>query len=325
MKVGVTGANGFVGGHLIQKLDAAGHAVTALVRNKDTIQNSSARSVVKIPSLNGRVRAKDLVTELAGLDVLIHLAGHVHKMNAEDDDAVFHDVNVVGSQHLFEAANTAGVKRFVFLSSVKAAGERSTETPITLQNSPGPEDAYGRSKRDAEQALQTMAKEADCSLIILRAPFVYGWPPVGNFKSVINAVQKGVPLPLASIRNQRHMIFVGNLVDALCLVSNAEGLNATPYFVADERSVSTPELFRFTGDAFASPARLFPMPVWVLRLAGLFTGRSSAVARLTENFEVDTEPFRRDAGWLPPYNMSEGLSICADAHDRSTTDRNKKA
>ena len=322
MKIGVTGANGFVGGHLIQKLVAAAHDVTALVRNKDAGQNLSACSVVEIPSLNSRVNIKDLATELAGLDVLIHLAGHVHKMNATSDDASFHDVNVIGSQRLFEAANTAGVKRFVFLSSVKAAGERSTEMPLTLENSPGPKDAYGRSKRNAELALQSMAREAGCDLVILRATFVYGWPPVGNFKSVINAVKKGVPLPLASIQNRRHMVFVGNLADALCHASVADSLEPTPYFVADERSVSTPEFFRFTGDAFATPARLFPLPVWLLRLAGLLTGRSRVIARLTENLEVDTEPFRRDAAWLPPYNMSEGLSICAGAHDRSMTDRN---
>lgn len=325
MKVGVTGANGFVGAHLIQRLNEAGHDVTALVRNKDTVQNTSSCSVVEIPSLNGRVHVTGLVAKLAGLDILFHLAAHVHKMNTKDDDVLFHDVNVAGSQRLFEAANTAGVKRFIFLSSVKAAGECSDDTPLSFQNNPGPEDAYGRSKRDAEQTLQSMVPKADCSLTILRAPFVYGWPPVGNFKSVINAIKKGVPLPFASIQNRRHMIFVGNLVDALCHASGAQNLEVTPYFIADDGPVSTPELFRFTGIAFASPARLFPLPIWMLRLVGFLTGRSSVIARLTENLEVDTAPFRRDAGWLPPYNMSEGLRICANAHSQSMEDRNLRA
>ena len=322
MKVGVTGANGFVGAHLIQKLDEEGHDVTALVCNKGTVLSSTVCTVVEIPSLNDHVNVEDLIPTLAGLDVLIHLAAHVHQMNAEDDDRSFHDVNVIGSQRLFEAANIAGVKRFVFLSSVKAAGEQSGDAPLTLQNSPGPEDAYGRSKRDAEQVLQTMASDAGCGLVILRPCFVYGWPPVGNFKSVINAVKKGIPLPLASIQNRRHMIFVSNLADALCHASVADNLKPTPYFIADDHPVSTPELFRFTGEAFTSPARLFPMPVWMLRLAGKLTGRSSTIARIIENLEVDTGPFRRDAGWLPPYNMSEGLSICARANDPLTKDRN---
>lgn len=321
MKVGVTGANGFVGAHLIQKLDEAGHDVTALVRNHDSMPSSTACSIVEIPSLNSQVSVQDLVTMLTGLDVLIHLAGHVHKMNDTDGDASFHDVNVIGSERLFEAANSADVKRFIFLSSVKAAGERSNETPLTLHNSPGPEDAYGRSKRDAEQSLQTMASEGTCNLLILRATFVYGWPPVGNFKSVINAVKKGIPLPFASIQNRRHMVFVDNLVDALCHTSVTDGLSSTPYFIADDRPVSTPDLFRLTGQAFASPARLFPMPLWVLRMAGLLTGRSSAIARLTENLEVDTSPFRRDASWFPPYNMSEGLNMSANADNPSTKDR----
>lgn len=321
MKVGVTGANGFVGQHLIQRLDKAGHDVTALVRNKASMPGSTTCSIVEIPSLNSRVDIQDLVVILVELDVLIHLAGHVHKMNDANDDASFHDVNVVGSERLFEAADTADVKRFIFLSSVKAAGERSNNMPLTLENSPGPEDTYGRSKRDAEQALQDMACERTCDLAILRATFVYGWPPVGNFKSVISAVKKGIPLPLASIHNHRHMVFVGNLADALCHSSVADGLSSTPYFIADDQPVSTPELFRLTGQAFASPARLFPMPLWMLRMAGILTGRSSTIARLTENLEVDTAPFRRDASWFPPYNMSEGLSLSANMDNPSTEDR----
>jgi len=321
MKVGVTGANGFVGAHLIKKLDEAGHNITALVRNKGTVLTSTVCTVVEIPSLNDRVNVENLIPTLAGLDVLIHLAAHVHQMNAGGEDRSFHDVNVIGSQRLFEAANTAGVKRFIFLSSVKAAGERSGDAPLTLQNNPGPEDAYGRSKRDAEQVLRTMASHAGCDLVILRPCFVYGWPPIGNFKSVINAVKKGVPLPLSSIRNRRHMIFVGNLTDALCHASVADNLQPTPYFIADNHPISTPELFRFTGVAFISPARLFPMPLWMLRVAGLLTGRSSAIARLTENLEVDTAPFRRDASWFPPYNMSEGLSLSANMDNPSAEDR----
>ena len=321
MKVGVTGANGFVGQHLIQRLDKAGHDVTALVRNKASMLGSATCSIVEIPSLNSRVNIQDLVVILAGLDVLIHLAGHVHKMNDAYDDASFHDVNVVGSERLFEAADTADIKRFIFLSSVKAAGERSNDMPLTLENSPCPEDAYGRSKQDAEQVLQDMAREKTCDLAILRATFVYGWPPVGNFKSVINAVKKGIPLPLASIQNRRHMVFVGNLADALCHTSVADSLSSTPYFIADDQPVSTPELFRLTGQAFASPARLFPMPLWMLRMAGILTGRSITIARLTENLEVDTAPFRRDASWFPPYNMSEGLSLSANMDNPSTEDR----
>jgi len=321
MKVGVTGANGFVGKHLIQKLDKAGHDVMALVRNKASMPSLTTCSIVEIPSLNRHVNIQNLIAILAGLDVLIHLAGHVHRMNDTDDDASFHDVNVIGSERLFEAADRADVKRFVFLSSVKAAGEHSNDTPLTLENSPGPEDAYGRSKRDAEQALQDMACERTCNLAILRATFVYGWPPVGNFKSVINAVKKGIPLPLASIQNRRHMVFIGNLTDALCHATVSEGLSSTPYFIADDQSVSTPELFRLTGQAFASPTRLFPMPLWILCMAGMLTGRSNTIARLTENLEVDTAPFRRDASWFPPYNMSEGLSLSANADNPSTKDR----
>jgi len=320
MKIGVTGANGFVGTHLISKLEIEGHDVTALVRDKTTISGSTKVSVVEIPSINGQLDVKSLSEKLKGLDALIHLAGHVHQMTANGIETTFHDVNVLGSMRLFEAANKAGIKRFIFLSSVKAAGERSGESSLTLDNSPGPEDAYGRSKRDAEIELQALAANATCNLTILRATFVYGWPPVGNFKSVINAVQKGIPLPLSAIRNRRHMVYVGNLVDALCRACTLDTLASSPYFVADNDPVSTPDLFRLTGKAFGTPAKLFPMPVWLLRLAGALTRRRHIIARLTENLEVDTAPFRRDADWLPPYNMSEGLMICADNQAQSMKD-----
>jgi len=320
MKIGVTGANGFVGTHLIKKLETEGHDVTALVRDKGTIAVPTDASVVEIPTLDGQVEITTLSEQLRGLDALIHLAGHVHKMSADGRETAFHDVNVLGSARLFEAANDAGISRFVFLSSVKAAGERSGAAPLTLENSPGPEDAYGRSKRDAEQKLQALAVDANCHLTILRATFVYGWPAVGNFKSVINAVQKGVPLPLNSIQNRRHMVYVGNLVDALWRASTSNTLSSTPYFVADDEPVSTPDLFRQTGNAFGTPAKLFPMPVWILRLAGALTGRRNVIARLTENLEVDTRPFRRDADWMAPYNMSEGLMMCADNHAQSMRD-----
>ncbi len=321
MKIGVTGANGFVGRHLVERLVVQGHDVTALVRTASAVVTDLPHDVVHIPDLNGKTDPGHLRAAVSGLDVIIHLAGHVHAMNAAEDDPAFHDVNVLGSQRLFEAAEAAEIKRFVFLSSVKAAGERSGNTPLSAGNSPGPEDAYGRSKRDAEKTLHALADKSDCALIILRSTFVYGWPPVGNFKSVVNAVLKGIPLPLAAINNRRHMIFVGNLADALCHTIEAPGLTDEPYFVADCDPVSTSDLFRLTGDAFSSPARLFYVPLWMLRFAGMLTGKRPMIERLTGNLDVDTGPFRRDAGWMPPYNMSEGLSMCAAEYSRSQKNR----
>jgi len=313
MKIGVTGANGFVGGHLLAALNAAGDDVRALVRSPDRMDASLCTDVAPIPTLVRDTDPESLRTALAGLDAVVHLAARVHVMNATLDDEAFTRVNVDGSAHLFTACAAAGIKRFVYMSSVKAAGERSTDRPLSADDAPAPEDAYGRSKLAAENRLRELARDSACELVILRPAFVYGWPPAGNFKTVISAVLKGLPLPLGGIDNRRDMTYVGNLADAVRAAVHAPNLLTTPYFIADAEAVSTPTLFRRVGEAFARPARLFYVPVWLLRLIGLLSGRSATIARITENFVVDTGPFRRDARWQPPYKMSEGLGAVAGA------------
>lgn len=313
MRIGVTGANGFVGGYLLPALKDAGHDVVALVRSATGLDLTSVDEIITIPTIDGRTDVDALTAALEGLDCVVHLAARVHVMDARLDDEAFTDVNVEGSLRLFDAARTAGVGRFVFLSSVKAAGERSDERPLTIDDAPMPEDAYGRSKLAAERQLNARAAGSACKLVVLRPAFVYGWPPAGNFRAVIKAVAKGIPLPLSAIRNARDMTYAGNLADAICAACTANGLLDEPYFVSDGTPVSTPDLFKGVGAALGRPARLFFVPVWLLRLMGTITGRSAAIARLTGNFVVDTAPFIRDARWQPPYKMSEGLSAVAEA------------
>mgnify|MGYP003571165133 CR=1 FL=1 len=313
MKIGVTGASGFVGGYLLPALREAGHQVTALVRSPAGLDPNTVDEIVAIPTIDQDVDASALTAAMAGLDVVVHLAARVHVMDGSVDEHEFQRVNVAGSAKLFEAAEAAGVRRFVFMSTVKAAGERSRGNPMTAADAPGPEDAYGRSKRDAETRLASLAVSGECRLVILRPAFVYGWPRAGNFRPVISAILKGVPLPLAGIRNRRDMTYAGNLASAIATACSADGLGDTPYFIADGQPVSTPDLFRGVGNAFGRPARLFYAPAGLLQLLGTLTGRSAAVARLTEDFVVDTAPFNRDARWQPPYKMSDGLGAIARA------------
>lgn len=313
MRIGVTGANGFVGGYLLPALKDAGHEVVALVRSDTGLDPASVDETIIIPTIDGRAEVSALASALAGLDGVVHLAARVHVMDARLDDQEFADVNVDGAVRLFDAALTAGVKRFVFLSSVKAAGERSGAKPLTTDDEPAPEDAYGRSKLAAERRLSERAVGSACKLVVLRPAFVYGWPPAGNFRTVIKAVAEGIPLPLSTIRNARDMIYAGNLADAIRAACVAKGLLDEPYFVSDGVPVSTPDLFRGVGAALGRPARLFYVPRWLLLLLGTLTGRSAAIARLTGNFVVDTAPFIRDARWQPPYKMSEGLNAVAEA------------
>lgn len=313
MKIGVTGANGFVGGYLLPALRDAGHRVTALIRSPMGFDANTADEIVIIPTLDRDADVTELEAALKGLDAVVHLAGRVHVMDGSVGEQAFQRVNVAGSARLFEAAETAGVRRFVFVSTVKAAGERSDGAPMTADTAPGPEDAYGRSKRDAELRLAALAAKSACRLVVLRPAFVYGWPPAGNFRTVISAILKGVPLPLAGIRNRRDMTYAGNLASAISAACTADDLGDAPYFIADGEPVSTPDLFRGVGDAFGRPARLFHAPAGVLRLMGTLSGRGAAVARLTEDFVVDTAPFNRDARWQPPYKMSDGLGAIVRA------------
>lgn len=313
MIVAVTGANGFVGRHVCRALNGAELSVRALVRDPTDTAPIADAAMVGMPSLNSETDRDILRTALDGAEVVVHLAAHVHVMKADADDPAFHEVNVAGSMRLAEAAATAGVRRFVFMSSVKAVGERCANGPMTAATVAAPEDAYGRSKRAAELALREIAARTAMELVVLRPTFVYGWPPSGNFKTVITAVRKGLPLPLAAIDNRRDMIYVGNLADAVRHACAVPVLPDGPYFLSDHNPVSTPQLFRRVGRAFAKPARLFYIPIWLLRLAGIVTRRRAVIARLTESLEVDIEPFIRDAAWQPPYNMAEGLEACAEA------------
>lgn len=323
MKIGITGANGFIGGHLLPCLLKNGHTVRALVRNSDSM-TGIAHEVVRIPTLDSKSDPVRLTDALEGLEGLVHLAASVHVMDGSLDEATYRDMNVQGSIRLYQAAVAAGLQRFVYLSSVKAAGERSGTTPLTLDTSPGPEDAYGRSKRDAEVELRKLAQNSTCRLIILRPTFVYGWPAVGNFKTLLAAILSGMPLPLRAIKNRRDMTYVGNLADAIRAACSASGLGEQPYFICDGAPVSTPELAENVGRAFARSARLIYVPVWLLRICGTITGRSAMIARLIENFEVDGAPFRRDAAWLPPYNMPGGLGECAESW-RNDTKKGKQS
>lgn len=310
MKVGVTGANGLIGGYVCRALGGAGLHPVALVRDPATARVAAAE-IRRLPSLGADTPPAELAQAFAGLDAVVHLAAHVHVMKAPPAEGVFDAVNVGGSLAVFEAAISAGAKRFVYMSSVKAAGERSGAKPMSADDPEAPEDPYGRSKLKAERALAARAVNWGGRLVILRPTFVYGWPATGNFRAVIKAVRKGTPLPLAAISNRRDMIYAGNLADAVRAALTAPDVGHGPYFVADGSPVSTPDLFRRAAAAFGGRALLFPVPPAALRAAAKLAGRGAVASRLCGNFEVDSEPFRRDAAWHPPYKMTDALAEAA--------------
>lgn len=321
MKVAVTGANGFVGQHTVQALAKSGDTTVSLVRNPKSLSDPTINYAV-IPTLNGSTSVPLLTPALQGCDAVVHLAAQVHDMTGKTPESVMRDVNIDGSVRLLEAAIATNVKRFIFVSSVKAVGEYTEyAAPFDTNTTPNPQDPYGRSKLDGERTLARVADSAAIQLVILRPTFVYGWPLIGNFKLLVNTVRAGHPLPFMAVQNRRDMIYVGNLADAIRTSCSADEITETPYFLSDDAPVSTPELIRRVGEAFGTPAKLVHFPLTVLRIAGAITRKSATIQRLTENLEVDSSTFCRDAGWQPPYKMSEGLALCAAATRDAETDK----
>ena len=242
----------------------------------------------------------------------MHLAARVHIMrdDAADPLAEFRRVNVEGTRVLASAAAAAGVRRFVYLSSIKVNGE-STLRPFTETDPPSPEDAYGISKWEAERGLTQIARASAMQYVILRSPLVYGPGVRGNFLSLMLAVARGVPLPLAAIDNRRSLLYVGNLVDAIRVCLSHPAAAEQLFLVSDGQDVSSAELSRRLAAALQVRPRLVPVPVPLLRLAGRLAGRGAAIERLVGSLQVDSSRIRAILGWFPPFSLDEGLAETA--------------
>jgi len=225
--------------------------------------------------------------------------------------AAYRETNVEGTRRLAEAAAEEGVKRFIFLSSIKVNGERTDMQPFLESDEPRPEDAYGISKLEAEQELTRIASESEMGITVIRPPLVYGPGVKGNFLSLIRAVHKGVPLPLASIMNSRSLVCVENLVSAITTCLGDARAAGQTFLVADGEDLSTPELIRRLAGALGSRLRLYRCPLGLLRIAGTATGSQASIKRLTESLQVDSSKIRRALDWKPALSVEQGLSETA--------------
>ena len=232
---------------------------------------------------------------------------------ANDPLREFRKVNVEGARRLAQAAAQVGVKRFIFLSSVKVNGEftKKGEGPFTEADVPHPEDAYGVSKWEAEQVLRDIGQRTGLELVIIRPALVYGPGVKANFLNLIKLIERGIPLPFSGIRNQRSFLSLANLVDLIyCCVENSAASGET-FLASDGDDVSTPELVRRIARALGKPARLMPVPPWLMRLGGAVSGKSKQVKRLCGSLQVDSSKVQRVLGWTPPSSMAEELARVA--------------
>jgi nucleoside-diphosphate-sugar epimerase len=301
----VTGANGFVGRALCDVLAASGHQVRRVVRAAPP----GLPDTVAVGDING---ATDWGVALEGVQCVVHLAArtHVLRETAADPLSEYRRVNVAGTLALAQQAARAGVRRLVFLSSVKVNGKATTK-PFIEGDAPHPEDAYGVSKWEAEQALARAAAGTGVEVFVLRPPLVYGAGVKGNFLRLMGFVARARPLPLASIANRRSLVYVGNLVDAIINVIDTHRATGRTYFVSDGEDVSTPDLVRAIARALGVEARLLPCPPAVLKLGAALVGKHAEVARLTGSLQVDCSAIRHDLDWRPRYGLAQGLAETA--------------
>ena len=304
----ITGATGFVGKALVQRLLADDESRRLVV----AVRRSGQRWPEQVlPIVTGDLHpSTDWSIALEGVAVVVHSAARVHVMHDTEADplAAFRAVNVEGTLNLARQAAAAGVKRFVFVSSVKINGE-STQLgrAFTEVDLPNPQDAYGQSKHEAEQGLRQLSADTGMKVAIIRPPLVYGPGVKANFASLMRAVQRGWPLPLGAVHNQRSLVALDNLVDFIVTcITHPQAANQT-FLVSDGQDLSTTELVRGMAQAAGVPARLLPVPVWALQAGASLLGKGDAVQRLCGNLQVDISKARNLLGWVPPVSVEEGL------------------
>jgi len=244
---------------------------------------------------------------VAGIDVVIHLAARVHVMRetAGDPLAEFRRVNVAGTESLVRRAAAAGVRRIVYASSVKVNGDRGR---FTEADAPAPVGPYGVSKAEAEALIRRLAAECGVEAVIIRPPLVYGPGVKGNFRSLMRAIEKGIPLPLGGIENRRSLVAVDNLVDFIITCTTHPAAAGETFLVSDGEDISTTALIRRLADAMGGPPRVFHVPAALLRTGARLVGRLPEVQRLLETLEVDVSKARRRLGWRPPLSVTAGLA-----------------
>lgn len=304
MNVLVTGASGFVGGYLCTTLVNGNVQVSAVVRKA----NNNLKNVqLIIKELNAQTNWK---SSLSGIDVVIHLAGraHVMKESSVDPYQVYAGINVDATRNLAEQAAESGVKRFIFLSSVKVNGESTVEFAFNESNRPQPEDDYGKSKNEAEKVLNAIGQDTEMEVVIIRPPLVYGKGVKANFKNLIKLSQSGFPLPLGAIHNKRSLIYIENLVDFIILCMRHPRAGNETFMVSDGDDVSITQLISSIQKASKSKSLLLPVPKsWLIFLFHLI-GKRSLSNKLFWSLQVNIDKAKTLLEWNPPFGFKAGIT-----------------
>jgi nucleoside-diphosphate-sugar epimerase len=303
----ITGASGFVGRAVCSSALSLGLNVKGCHRSPDSAKLLPAGvEKIQIASIDENT---DWSNALTGVETVIHLAGLAHIMKASSKHSLeaYREVNVQGTQSLAKMASSAGVKRFVFLSTVKVNGERSPSRPFDETDAPQPEDAYAVSKWEAERFLGELAAESQMEVVILRSPLVYGRDVKANFLRMLRLVQRRIPLPFGAVSNRRSLIYLENLADAILHSASHPRAKGQTFFVTDGDAISTPELIQSIAGKMNLPAHMFKCPTPLLSALAKLIGKSAEISRLIDSLAVDSSKFKTDTSWTPPYSFTHGI------------------
>ena len=308
MNILLTGATGFLGSRIATALQSKPD-VSLTVTLRRTVE-IDADHIIEVQGLDANT---DWSPALAYQQVVIHAAARAHIMKDEvlDPLSEYRRVNVDGTINLARQSAAAGVKRFIFISSIKVNGELTQSAkPFTADDTPAPEDDYGVSKAEAEVALQQVAEETGMEVVIIRPPLVYGPGVKGNFENMIKVVQKGIPFPLGAVHNQRSLVAIDNLVDLIINCIDHPSAANQVYLAGDGQDLSTTELLQGVAAAMCKPSRLIPVPMSILIFVAALLGKRAVAKRLLGSLQVDISKARDLLGWEPPITVWEGLRRC---------------
>jgi UDP-glucose 4-epimerase len=302
----ITGANGFVGEALCAALQASGFDLTAAVRSRQSVQSLACNMIVEIDDINANTQWHDA---LQGIDVVIHLAARVHVMqeNHADPLAEFRSINVEGTKNLARQAVTQGVRRFIYLSSIKVNGEQTKSKPFTADDKVNPEDPYGLSKWEAERILQAISAETGLETVIIRPPLIYGPGVKGNFLRLMKLLQNGWPIPLGRVQNKRSMVNLDNLCDLIRICIEHPAAKGEVFLVSDDQDLSTPELIGLLAHYLNKSAKLLPVPIFILRALAAVLGKTSEIDRLCSSLQIDIRKTQRLLDWQSPFPVVDGI------------------
>ncbi|MGH8601222.1 MAG: UDP-glucose 4-epimerase family protein [Gammaproteobacteria bacterium] len=312
MRVLLTGASGFVGRALLERMSAMGsfELIAALRRPVTDLPEAAVGvHVAGLEDDSGWQAALD------GVETVIHTAARVHVMNDKVSDplAEFRKVNVEGTLSLARQAAAVGVRRFIFTSSIKVNGEGTLlGKPYFADNEAAPGDPYGISKLEAEQGLRALAAKTGMEVVIIRPPLVYGPGVKANFLSMMRWLHRGIPLPLGAIPNKRSLVALDNLVDLIVTCIDHPAAANQTFLVSDGEDLSTSQLLRRMGQALGKPARLLPVPAWMLESGATLLGRKAVAQRLCGSLQLDISKTHELLSWFPPVSVDEALRKTAE-------------